>query len=114
MWNELLSYGLISLYMKAHKFSDIQVSGAESIESSARLNKANAKTMALNYYLLAYLISGDREFVLASERFNSIDALAEHMNTLLTESFEKFDVFCKNIINADNSLDPQFEAWLVA
>ena len=114
VWNEILSYGLISSYMKAHKFSDVQVSGAESIESSARLNKANARTMALNYYLLAYLISGDRTFVLAGEQFNSIDALAEHMNTLLIESFDKFDVFCKNIIGVDNSLDPQFEAWLVA
>lgn len=36
------------------------------------------------------------------------------MNTMLTNSFDKFDVFCKNIINADNSLDPQFEAWLIA
>lgn len=84
--------------------------GAESIESAVRLNKANAKTMALNYYLLAYLISGDREFVLAGKQFDSIDALAEHMNTLLTSSFDKFDVFCKNIIDVDNSLDPQFEA----
>ena len=70
--------------------------------------------MALDYYLLAYLISGDREFVLAGRHFESIDALAEYMNTMLTNSFDKFDVFCKNIINADNSLDPQFEAWLIA
>ena len=114
VWNEMLSYGLISSYMKVHKFSEAQVKGAESIESSVRLNKANAKTMALNYYLLAYLISGDRGFVLAGKQFDSIDALAEHMNTLLTSSFDKFDVFCKNIIGVDNSLDPQFEAWLIA
>ena len=108
------AYGLISSYMKAHKFSEAQVKGAESIESSVRLHKSNAKKMALNYYLLAYLISGDREFVLAGRHFDSIDALAEHMNTLLTSSFDKFDVFCKNIIGVDNSLDPQFEAWLIA
>ena len=114
MWNEMLSYGLISSYMKSHKFNEVQVNGAESIESSVRLNKANAKIMALDYYLLAYLISGDREFVLAGRHFESIDALAEYMNTMLTNSFDKFDVFCKNIINADNSLDPQFEAWLIA
>lgn len=41
MWNEMLSYGLISSYMKAHRFSEAQVKGAESIESSVRLNKAN-------------------------------------------------------------------------
>lgn len=114
VWSEMLSYGLISSYMKAHKFSEAQVKGAESIESAVRLNKANAKTMALNYYLLAYLISGDSEFVLSGKQFDSIDALAEHMNTLLTSSFDKFDVFCKNIIGVDNSLDPQFEAWLIA
>lgn len=114
VWNEMLSYGLISSYMKTHKFNDAQVKCAESIESAVRLHKSNAKKMALNYYLLAYLISGDREFVLAGKQFDSIDALAERMNTLLTSSFDKFDVFCKNIIGVDNSLDPQFEAWLIA
>lgn len=113
-WNEMLRNNLISLYMKSHKFGDAQIKGAESIETSTRLNQSNAKKMALNYYLLGYLISGDRTFVIAAQKFDSIDALAEYMNTLLADSFDKFDAFCKNIISADNSLDPQFEAWLIA
>lgn len=114
VWNEMLSNSLISLYMKLHKFSDAQIKGAESVETSARLNRSNAKKMALNYYLLGYLISDERTFVLSGQKFDSIDALAEYMNALLTDSFDKFDAFCKNIIGADNSLDPQFEAWLIA
>lgn len=113
-WNEILRNNLISLYMKSHKFCDAQIKGAESIETSTRLNQSNAKKMALNYYLLGYLISGDRTFVIAAQKFDSIDALAEYMNTLLADSFDKFDAFCKNIISTDNSLDPQFEAWLIA
>ena len=74
-----------------------------------------AKKMMTSHCLISeFMISGDRGFVLAGKQFDSIDALAEHMNTLLTSSFDKFDVFCKNIIGVDNSLDPQFEAWLIA
>jgi serine/threonine protein kinase len=114
LWNELIAGNLISSFMKIKHTSDKIIQGVEAIEASARLQTKNANNAALNYYLLAYLLSGKRDYVIGSQSFGSIDSLADYMNQLLSQSFDAFDAFCKKIIESGGKVDPQFEAWLSA
>ncbi len=36
------------------------------------------------------------------------------MKELLDDSYDKFEAFCHQLIEEDDTLDAQFEAWLIA
>ena len=45
---------------------------------------------------------------------NNVTELTAYMKELLDSSYESFETFCHNMIDYDNTLDSQLEAWLIA
>ena len=86
----------------------------KAIESAHNLQNQNDHAEQLAFYTLGYLLSGDRSYHISGRTFSSVDNLTQYMKELIDVSYEDFAAFCNQIINKDSSLDPQFEAWLIA
>ena len=109
-WNEILENKLISYYMKLHSHSKEIISAVSSIENTFKIRK-NDKCQ---YYILGYLLTEKRELQIDDKIFNDIRELITHLNHLLEVSQESFEQFCCKLINANNVLNAEFEAWLIA
>ena len=68
----------------------------------------------MNYYTMAYLLSGQKLFAIGDKRLKNVAELAAHMKGLLDSSYEEFEDFCHSMIDYDDTLDVQLEAWLIA
>jgi len=68
----------------------------------------------MNYYTMAYLVSGQKLFALGEKRLRSVEELRDHMKVLLARSYEALEEFCHSLIDYDDTLDVQLEAWLIA
>ena len=44
----------------------------------------------------------------------NVGELANYMKGLLDSSYEEFEEFCHSLIDYDDTLDVQLEAWLIA
>ena len=109
-WNEILENKLISYYMKLHSHSKEIISAVSSIENTFKIRK-NDKCQ---YYILGYLLTEKRELQVDDKIFNDIKELVTHLNHILKLSKESFEQFCCKLINANNELNAEFEAWLIA
>ena len=68
----------------------------------------------MNDYTMAYLLSGQKLFSIGSKQLKNVSELTAHMKTLLDSSYEEFEDFCHTLIDYDDTLDVQLEAWLIA
>lgn len=68
----------------------------------------------LNCFVLGYLLSSDKTLTVDKQVFTSIPDLINYILQLKSQSLDKFELFCKKLINIDNELTPQFEGWLIA
>ena len=115
LWHEMLDKELLSYYVgtvcKENK--DI-VQAIKAIETARKHQNKGTRADQMNLYTLGYLLSGDRTFRLDYLKFTSVESLTLHMKEIMDVSYEDFSNFCNRIIMKDSSLDPQFEAWLIA
>lgn len=115
LWHEMLDKELLSYYVgtvcKENK--DI-VQAIKAIETARKHQNKGTRADQMNLYTLGYLLSGDRTFKLDYLKFTSVESLTLHMKEIMDVSYEDFSNFCNRIIMKDSSLDPQFEAWLIA
>ena len=58
-------------------------------------------------YFVGILLAGGK-------KFSTAEKLVKYMNDLLDDSTEAFEEFCFKLIDADNNLNEEFEAWLIA
>ena len=107
---ELLSY-YVGTVCKENK--EI-VQAIKAIETARKHQNKGTRADQMNLYTLGYLLSGDRTFRLDYLKFTSVESLTLHMKEIMDVSYEDFSNFCNRIIMKDSSLDPQFEAWLIA
>ena len=115
IWDEILRHELVSYYVGTVCDGDAAVVQAlKAIEANHRYQSHAQRAVRLNLFTLGYLLSGDRTYVMDGLSFASIDDMTKHMKELLDQSYDRFAVFCNHIIAKDSSLDPQFEAWLIA
>lgn len=68
----------------------------------------------LNYYVMAYLLSGQKLFAIGEKRLKTVTELTAHMKGLLDSSYWEFEEFCHTLIDCDGILDVQLESWLIA
>lgn len=68
----------------------------------------------MNYYTMAYLLSGQKIFKVADKHIKNVSELSAYMKELLDSSYENFEDLCHKLIDYDDTLDVQFEAWLIA
>ena len=115
LWSEILQNELVSYYVGTVCAGDAAVVQAlKAIETNHKHQSRDKRADQLNLFTLGYLLSGDRTYVINGLNFASIDDMTKHMKELLDKSYDAFAAFCNQIIAKDSSLDPQFEAWLIA
>ena len=73
--------------------------------------KSNAEK---TFYMMAYMLSGQKIFNFDGKQFRTVGELAEHMKGLLNESYDVFQEFCHKLIDYKDNLNVQFECWLMA
>ena len=114
-WDSILTNKLLTRYLAIVKSqNDALVSASSALETAHTVvGRSNRDTM-MNYYTMAYLLSGQKLFAIGKKRLQNVSELTAHMKGLLASSYEEFEDFCHELIDYDDTLDVQFEAWLIA
>lgn len=114
-WDSILASKLLTSYLVMVKSKNAGLSAAVSaLETSHSLNTGNKRDSLMNYYTMAYLLSGQKLFSIGNKQIKNVPELTAHMKGLLDSSYEEFEEFCHSLIDYSDILDVQFEAWLIA
>lgn len=112
---ELLQKGVLSQYVICMDETDIQKANAvKAIESSYRTFKNDNRQKTMNYYMLAYMLSGKKVLYKEGVEFTNVQELTEYLKDALERSYDEFEKICHSLIDYNDNLDEQFESWLLA
>lgn len=114
-WDSVLENRLLTNYLAMVKSKNAGLSAAASALETAHsmANKSKRDTL-MNYYTMAYLLSGQKLFNVGDKQLKNIAELTAYMKALLDSSYQEFEDFCHILIDYDDTLDVQLEAWLIA
>ena len=113
---ELFVKGFVEEYLQKVLPDDSQLMDSIRKVEKGLLNYPESSqhdTMVYRFNM-AYLLSGDKTFVYDSTVFTSIESLVSYIHSTFKNSLKKFDKVCNELLNADETLNPELEAWLVA
>lgn len=114
-WDSILGNKLLTNYLEKVKSKNDNLAAATSaIETAHNVSNRNTRGVLMNYYTMAYLLSGQKLFKTCNKELRSIEELTAYMKNLLDESYEKFEDFCHSMIDYNDNLDVQLEAWLIS
>lgn len=114
-WDSMLDNKLLTTYLATVKSKNAGLSAAASaLETAHSLSNRSKRDTLMNYYTMAYLLSGQKLFNIGSKQLKNVSELTAYMKSLLDSSYEEFEDFCHMLIDYDDTLDVQFEAWLIA
>ena len=114
-WDSILNNKLITNYLVTVKSKNENLAGAVSaLETSHNVGRKNKRDILMNYYTMAYLLSGQKLFAIGEKRLKNVSEFTAHMKGLLDSSYEEFEDFCHSMIDYDDTLDVHLEAWLIA
>lgn len=114
-WDSVLENNLLSNYLTniKSKNGDLKKASA-ALETSHKLPGKSKRDALMNYYTMAYLLSGQKLFNVDNKQLKNVEELSAYMKGLLDSSYEEFEDFCHKLIDYDDTLDVQFEAWLIS
>lgn len=114
-WGSILENNLLSNYLTniKSKNNDLKKASA-ALETAHKLPGKSKRDTLMNYYTMAYLLSGQKLLHVDNKQLKDIPELTAYMKGLLDSSYEEFEGFCHSLIDYDDTLDVQFEAWLIA
>ena len=114
-WDSILENKLLTNYLKNIKSKNSDLGKASSaLETVHKVGKKSKRDALMNYYTMAYLLSGQKLFNVDNKQLKNVAELSAYMKGLLDSSYEEFEDFCHKLIDYDDTLDVQFEAWLIA
>ena len=114
-WDGILGNKLLTNYLsKVKSKNDNLATASAALETSHNVGNKNKRDIMMNYYTMAYLLSGQKLFAIGDKRLKNVSELTAHMKGLLDSSYEEFEDFCHSLIGYDDTLDVQLEAWLIA
>lgn len=114
-WDSVLENKLLTNYLAMVKSKNAGLSDAASaLETAHSLANKSKRDTLMNYYTMAYLLSGQKLFNVGDKQLKNIAELTAYMKALLDSSYEEFEDFCHTLIDYDDTLDVQLEAWLIA
>ena len=113
--DELLEKGVFSQYILCVDKDETQkISAVKALEASYRTFKNDNRQKLMNYYLLAFMLSGKKVLYKNGVEFNSVQELTSYLKCELDRSYDEFEKICHELIDYNDNLDPQFESWLLA
>lgn len=114
-WDSVLGNKLLTNYLTKVKSKNAGLASASSaLEIAHSLSNRSKRDTLMNYYTMAYLLSGQKLFSVDNKQLKNVSELTAYMKGLLDSSYEEFENFCHKLIDYDDTLDVQFEAWLIA
>lgn len=114
-WNSILNNELLTGYLAKRKStSEDLLAAAAALEAAHAVSGDKERDRLINYYAMAYLLSGRKIFNIGDKKLQSVGELADHMKVLLASSYEEFESFCHKMLTENDLLDEQLEAWLIA
>jgi len=114
-WDSILSNKLLSNYLEKIKSQNVLlVSAVRALETAHELDNKSERDSLMNYYTMAYLLSGQKLLNVGDKKLKSVSELAAYMKGLLERSYEEFEDFCHGLIDYGDTLDVQLEAWLIS
>lgn len=114
-WDSILGNKLLTNYLSKVKSKNENLADAASaLETAHNVGNRSKRDTIMNYYTMAYLLSGQKLFAIGEKRLKSVSELTAYMKGLLDSSYEEFEDFCHSMIDYDDTLDVQLEAWLIA
>ena len=114
-WDSVLGNRLLTNYLSKVKSKNAELASASSaLETAHSLSNRSKRDTLMNYYSMAYLLSGQKFFSIDNKQLKNVSELTAHMKGLLDSSYEEFEDFCHKLIDYDDTLDVQLEAWLIA
>lgn len=114
-WDSILGNKLLTSYLMTVKTQNAGLSAAASaLETAHGLANRNKRDTLMDYYTMAYLLSGQKLFSIGNKQLKNVSELTAHMKSLLDSSYEEFEDFCHTLIDYDDTLDVQLEVWLIA
>lgn len=114
-WDSILENKLLTNYLKNIKSKNSDLEKASSaLETVHKVGKKSKRDALMNYYTMAYLLSGQKLFNVDNKQLKNVAELSAYMKGLLDSSYDEFEDFCHKLIDYDDTLDVQFEAWLIA
>ena len=114
-WDGILGNRLLTNYLSKVKSKNDNLAAASSaLETAHNVGNRSKRDTMMNYYTMAYLLSGQKLFAVGEKRLKNVSELTAHMKGLLDSSYEEFEDFCHSLIGYDDTLDVQLEAWLIA
>lgn len=114
-WDGILENKLLTNYLsKVKSKNNNLVAASSALETAHNVGNRSKRDTMMNYYTMAYLLSGQKLFAIGEKRLKNVGELTAHMKGLLDSSYEEFEDFCHSLIDYDDTLDVQLEAWLIA
>lgn len=114
-WDSILGNKLLTNFLSKIKSKNENLAvAASALETAHNVGNKSKRDTMMNYYTMAYLLSGQKLFAIGEKRLKSVSELTAHMKGLLDSSYEEFEDFCHSLIGYDDTLDVQLEAWLIA
>jgi len=112
-YESILSEELLTQYVELRASNNQELKeAARNIEAMKLINNKDDEEKI--YYMMAYMLSGQKIFNCNGKQFRTLGELTDYMKGLLDKSYEKFQEFCHKLINYKDELDVQFECWLIA
>lgn len=114
-WDTILENKLLTDYLTAVSSENQALfAAAAALETAHGLQSKTKRDAMLNYYTMAYLLSGQKLYAIGEKRLKSVQELTAYMKEKLDSSYEEFETFCHSLIGYDDTLEVQLEAWLIA
>lgn len=114
-WDKILENKLLTNYLSiVNAKNDNLTSAVSALETAHNVGSRSKRDTMMNYYTMAYLLSGQKLFAFGEKRLKNVSELTIHMKELLDSSYEEFEEFCHSLIDYNDTLDVQLEAWLIA
>lgn len=94
-WDGILGNKLLTNYLSKVKSKNDNLAAASSaLETAHNVGNRSKRDTMMNYYTMAYLLSGQKLFAIGEKRLKNVSELTAHMKGLLDSSYEEFEDFC--------------------
>lgn len=114
-WDSILQYNILTSYLKKIDSTVLEFcDAATALEISHKLNNKSKRDTLLNYYMMSYLLSGNKTLSIEEKKIKSISELSAYLKELLGLSYQKFEQCCHSLMEYNGTLNVQLEAWLIS
>ena len=111
---EVLSRRLISEYVRLTTADERLFEAARSVEDNARLSAGDLRGELCARFTAGFALAKERKLHVDDLEFSGTGEITALLNSLLRTDVLMFERLITRLTGVDGTLDPQFEAWLIA